>query len=535
MNKLKEGFVSSFQYNPPADPEKLLYDFYFLVGYASPGKFSREEDQYAIAKVIEDCVDHLQKHMISALKFALAAEFRHYRSASELSSHDVFKKELAKMSPEMQKFIFKYERELTYLQKSEDIAILDPRVRSVNKQLAQDPFLKGEQENPGGSSRTSHYVIAYRAILAAQKSTNTSEYELSLIFSYIFDKMRWHGGYGGKAWANIADAYRKLRASTTLQDKIIWIDHAYDLQHNTDTVFNKLKTLYSKEGSFTWIARALDWKRDQTDLRKFYYKVSEGLRPLVGFVAYRSGVFIEDIKDEDETKPAVARKSPSSPSSSSPPSKKGFFEVGKYYKCLLSERGPLWNPDGLMDGMLDGKPHKCIAAGYPNYALFEGIPPNSGNSEGFWAWEPSEIKEVSSSGTSSSSEFFVGDFVKVKDKDVTPAYGWGDVDPDEVGQITTIYPASKKAYVDFPSQKNWAAVLSELEKVENHQPGAASRRTKGFKDGDKVKIKVDHPKYGWGGVKKDSIGTVTKVSLYLVDVDFPEQTLVVDPRDLEKV
>ena len=504
MSKLAEGFISSYQYKPPVDPEKLLYDFYFLVGHASPSKFSQEEDQYSVAKAIEDCVNHLQKHMIAALKFALSAEFRHYRSASDLSSTFVFKHEVAKMPPEMQKFLFKYEKETSYLQ-SKEIAVLDPHTRAIKKHLAQDPFLKDEQENSEGSSRTSHYVTAYKAILATQKATNTSEYELSLIFSYIFNKLKWEGGYGGKAWANIADTYRKLITSTTLQDKIVWIDHAYDLQHNTDTVFNKLKNLYSKEGSFSWIARALDWKRDQTDLRKFYYKVSGSLRPLVGFIAYRNGVFIEDIKDETEPVPPSKSFSPSSPSpipSSSSSSK--FFIRGKYYKCLLTKRGPLWNSQGMMDGVLDGKPHKCIAVGDSvSYdivdALFEGVTPNPVG-DGLWSWDASEFEEVPApEGVEKTSvpesEFSVGDFVKVKSDVRKPKYGWGDVSSTQVGKITSIHHAVQKAYVDFPVQKRWVAYLPEMEKVDDPLSKSKKKKTgESFKVGDTVKLNTKNPR-----------------------------------------
>lgn len=318
--KIRESFVSSFQYKPPADPEKLLYDFYFLIGYASPGSFDKEEEQYAVATAIEDCVNHLQKHMLSVLKFALTAEFRHYRSASDMSSQDYFEEELAKMPPIMQKFIFKYEKEMAYSTTS--ISKVDPRSRRSDKTIKKDPFLKGEVDNTG-SARSSLYVSSYKAVLAVQKKLGMSEYELAETFFYIFDKIHWGSGYGGKAWAEIAKTFKKLITSTSLQEKIVWIDHAYDLQHNTGTVFNKLKKLYDK-GGFSWIARALDWKRDQTDLRKFYYKVSTGLKPLVGFIAYRAGVFIEDLALEKEALPA-------DPST---------FSVGDFVKVQQGIRSP---------------------------------------------------------------------------------------------------------------------------------------------------------------------------------------------------
>lgn len=60
MPKLSESFVSSFEYIPPKDPELLLYDFYFLVAYADPKAFDKNEEQYAVRTAIETCVNHLQ-------------------------------------------------------------------------------------------------------------------------------------------------------------------------------------------------------------------------------------------------------------------------------------------------------------------------------------------------------------------------------------------------------------------------------------------------------------------------------------------
>ncbi len=53
------------------------------------------------------------------------------------------------------------------------------------------------------------------------------------------------------------------------------------------------------------------------------------------------------------------------------PAKK--FEACKWYVCHLSKRPSTWNDDGKMDGLLDGKPHKCIM-GNETYAEFKDIP-----------------------------------------------------------------------------------------------------------------------------------------------------------------
>lgn len=58
------------------------------------------------------------------------------------------------------------------------------------------------------------------------------------------------------------------------------------------------------------------------------------------------------------------------------------FETGKWYVCHLNERPIGWNREGKMDGLLDGKPHKCIM-GNNTEASFEDIPLQCG---GGWSF-----------------------------------------------------------------------------------------------------------------------------------------------------
>lgn len=72
--------------------------------------------------------------------------------------------------------------------------------------------------------------------------------------------------YAGKPWSNIADAWLRLRdaSDNDLNEKSVAIDHIYDLQHNTGSVFTKLKEYEIGEG-FEWLTDALDFKRDIAD------------------------------------------------------------------------------------------------------------------------------------------------------------------------------------------------------------------------------------------------------------------------------
>lgn len=57
------------------------------------------------------------------------------------------------------------------------------------------------------------------------------------------------------------------------------IDHIYDLQHNTSTVFDKVQT-YAKQGGYEWLMRALDHKAEIKDPREIINLVSSKMREL---------------------------------------------------------------------------------------------------------------------------------------------------------------------------------------------------------------------------------------------------------------
>lgn len=80
---LTEAF-SNFSYILPKDPEKMLYDFYFLTFGAMETR-ADEKFNYAIAEAKDTVCRSLQKHMLKALRFAIACELRHYERPSRMN------------------------------------------------------------------------------------------------------------------------------------------------------------------------------------------------------------------------------------------------------------------------------------------------------------------------------------------------------------------------------------------------------------------------------------------------------------------
>jgi len=278
--KIKEIF-SNFVYRMPDDPELILYDFYFLTTYGKDIETNMPEADFAINEAVEQIIENLHTHMLKAVKYALCAEIRHIFDATATESL----KQLVEKNKNIRTFIKTYYKKyitFTEISRTPLDFLLDDRSGGADR-------LRNVLSKETDSKRKS----SYRAITETQKELKITNLELSKIFEYLFLNLVWQSQFGGSAWADIAKSYYMLLKAKRKNEKIIAIDHAYDLQHNTDTVFNKLQ-IYYKDG-YSWIRDALDWKRDVEDIRFFYNKVSPQLRRIVAFIAYNVyGITMED-------------------------------------------------------------------------------------------------------------------------------------------------------------------------------------------------------------------------------------------------
>lgn len=322
---LFEGF-GSFHYEVPEDKEQQLYDFYMLhllrgrnvqgqrlistgnspmasrdQPYFEPGKsqFSDLNDKetqidYMIEEITNKLLPTLKDELLDATFFALCAEFRHL--FDENKPEDV-----VEIFPDYKEFIRKY---MKYT------LLLDSPHKSL---VSREPVgaKKGEK---------SEYSTAHNAVLKSMEKTGLSKDKIVEYMINVFDNKRnidfgndkvpaniakgikWNTDYGGKAWANIARGWLRLNKSKSKPDMFINIDHVYDLQHNTDTVFNKLKTYY-KEG-YDWIKKALDHKAEIRNPGEIINKVSPWMRKLaIPAMKMKYGITLQSLTEKsDEVK-----------------------------------------------------------------------------------------------------------------------------------------------------------------------------------------------------------------------------------------
>lgn len=280
---MKEIF-EQWQYVPPASPEKLLYDFYFItwaerttnasmIGSAG-GRY--ENVGYSLHEALETIVNTLKPHMIKAVGFCLAAELRHlFDDMSQFRQE--YEAGTLKIHPDTLEFIKVYAYFLgKKLTRAGEAA---PNYPDIPREDISGVYNKGFLAKQGEDERKS----SYKAILRTIRTLKTTAYEYGMICDDAYRNVKWGGSYGGPKWADIGKAYAMLAEAKTTNDKIVWLDHVYDLQHNTDVVFNKLRFYYS--GGYQWLKNALNWKADTSDMRDYYQRVSPSLKPIVAFVA----------------------------------------------------------------------------------------------------------------------------------------------------------------------------------------------------------------------------------------------------------
>jgi hypothetical protein len=122
----------------------------------------------------------------------------------------------------------------------------------------------------------------YKAGEAAMKTHNVTNTEIGKYLIELFKKQ----SVGWKdLWAKVAKGFTNLASAETPAEKAVWIDHVYDLQHTRGSIFNKLQIYLKGSEGMEWLKRALDWKKDVTDVRDYYKRASGQLRPIVAYVA----------------------------------------------------------------------------------------------------------------------------------------------------------------------------------------------------------------------------------------------------------
>lgn len=302
-----------FNYELPEDKEQQLYDFYMLgllrnrssfqlhhkierrtkslgfnpdkepysPAYLPPttkvGEFSHEDKiDYVLDEVSNKLLIPLKNNLLDAVFFSICAEIRHVLNYGVAGQH------VERLEPQEKELFKNYAKNYHLFNTSNFHTFFNRDVKFKEKD-----FVFNSSES---------YLNSYKAFLksGASKSSFVS------VCKKLFSKDFWASSYGGKPWENIAIAWIDLNNAKKPDQLMTQIDHVYDLQHNTDTVFNKIRS-YTKSGNFLWIKNALDHKARI----KSPYEIMDRVSPAMKKIAQRAiwvkyGISQEEFNKEKE-------------------------------------------------------------------------------------------------------------------------------------------------------------------------------------------------------------------------------------------
>jgi len=288
-------------YSIPHDRCKMLFDFYLLetslncpanngkrVGANVYSVWNFENDDFLVnVKAIEDSLlSAIKEELLSALHFAIASEFRHAMSSAE---EEYFEKSNSFKKPNTRGF---YDKWIS--------------LSNHNSDVFSDDFIKDKwnrkqydlrKDNGRGKSRFKAYYAANTLFLSPMSFISTA--------ANAFKAIKMSKYYGGKPWINACSAWRSLKNAQG-KDRYIWIDHVFDLQHNSGSLIDKLPTFASrcffdspfilregydleKHDPYKWIQKALDFKQGITNPWELYPFASDIIRKICSRVLYKKG------------------------------------------------------------------------------------------------------------------------------------------------------------------------------------------------------------------------------------------------------
>jgi len=269
--------LESFVYRVPKDKEEQLFDFYAISQVPKTGDVGID---YAIDETRETLYPVLKKNLLNAVFFAICAEIRHsvYIIDSECYEEDPCKEFWRntedRIGKEHADLLEKY-----YSAFHGGGATLWRHGRGDEAGLKADwPALP--HKDLTAKTRYSNHderVMSYNIV----KKLGVPRATFVKLAKHLFGNLHWAGAYGGEPWERICNGWLKLNGAESIGDMQVWIDHVYDLQHNSNVVLDKVRTYYKTNGIW-WLKRALDFKSRIKSLHEIWDNMSGEARRLVG-------------------------------------------------------------------------------------------------------------------------------------------------------------------------------------------------------------------------------------------------------------
>jgi hypothetical protein len=317
MKLLSEKF---YTYKMPDNKSLTMYDFYVLDYLKSildwPSKNFRDLPTDLVDSVnnaVQNLYPALRQELLDAVFYAVCAEIR-YAENSGRKDHN---RRIAKSNPKFEKLYKLWAKYQNFhgkslSQREELTDIYDIRKPSAKKRTPQSEKNNNEARN-----------LSYKGAQYAIEKSGYSHADFMEMCEELYNEGSWDSSYGGNAWGNICRGWLDLNSADKIDPNVkevkevdygaglkdedgneiksskksdtkptkaakkpmsVAIDHIYDLQHNTDTVFNKLKSYY--KGGYRWIKTALDDKANVKSYHNLLNKASGTVKAMALPVLY---------------------------------------------------------------------------------------------------------------------------------------------------------------------------------------------------------------------------------------------------------
>jgi hypothetical protein len=269
----------SFNYTIPKNKEELMYDFYLLTslplwlldGSGTTAPVAEGPAMKMLAKEAQTkLVDYLKDDLLDVVFYAIASEFRH---AFGFGRVDEIEKVIGRGN------MIKYLKN-TGLVPPRGIKMLQQDLKDKSYHYPQQYMKRADHEK---FFDTAGRKISYKAVKKTFSDKKFVELCEKLFMADMWKSKQWishgynaeykmrYGDYGGPAWKGIAKGWLKLNAASTYDKKVVYIDHVFDLQHNTDSVLNKSKDYADDYGEHDWIRAALETKKHAKPMELVLY------------------------------------------------------------------------------------------------------------------------------------------------------------------------------------------------------------------------------------------------------------------------
>jgi hypothetical protein len=291
---------------PKKNKKWLMYDFYMIaylqsivdnddsVGRRVGNPFEKtarmglnDNIRYSFLDAKEKLVEYLKPHLLDAVFFSITCEARHGDRVGEKTVQDNLEDYDHKR---LWGYYWKFYQEEKYGSGSDpsshEVQILPRRPEPEKEE--RPPIRTGSDRYTQDQKR--EYIYSYkaakRAIKKIGKATRRDFVEMA---HDLFLMGGWGSSYGGKAWAEICSGWLKLYSSQNEAKDFVYIDHVYDLQHNSDTVFNKIKEYSDSQTGYRWIKDALDLKAEIHNPYEIIDKISPSMQRITRFILKSDG------------------------------------------------------------------------------------------------------------------------------------------------------------------------------------------------------------------------------------------------------